>query len=74
MRNRENIHWLLYIFIEDDLLRAELYREAGDMERAIEVLNTLTPKDEFLQKVKNEILRRAKANNCRVFEISGLRD
>lgn len=35
IRNRENIRWLIYIFIENDLLRAELYREAGDMERAI---------------------------------------
>lgn len=68
----KNIHWLIENWAQDDILKAELYREAGDMDEAIEILDNVNVTEEFLVKIKNEIVRLAKAGDSSVFEITNL--
>ena len=68
----KNIHWLIENWAQDDILKAELYREAGDMNEAIEILDNVNVTEEFLVKIKNEIVRLAKAGDSSVFVITYL--
>ena len=68
----KNIHWLIENWAQDNILKAELYREAGDMDEAIEVLDNVNITEEFLVKIKNEIVRLAKVGDSSVFEITNL--
>lgn len=53
-------------------MKAELYREAGCMDKAIEVLSNAKAENDFLLKIKNEIERPANAKDPSVFEITNL--
>lgn len=53
-------------------MKAELYREAGFMDKAIEILANAKVDNDFVLKIKNEIERLAKANDPSVFEITNL--
>ena len=70
----QNIHWLIENWASNDLIKAELYREAGHMEKALELLETFEcAEGGFRSLVKDEIIRRAKANDQTVFETTGMR-
>lgn len=68
----KNIHWLIENWAQDEILKAELYREAGDMDEAIEILDNVNVTEGFLVKIKNEIVRLAKAGDSSVFVITNL--
>lgn len=68
----KNIHWLIENWAQDEIFKAELYREAGDMDEAIKILDNVDATEEFLAKIKNEIIRLAKAGDSSVFVITNL--
>ena len=67
-----NLLWLIDNWSEDALLKAELYREAGYMKEAIDLLNKTSVSEDFQLKIKGEILRRAKDNDSSVFELTNI--
>jgi hypothetical protein len=50
-------------------MKAEFYREIGDMETARTILESVTVKDAFLKKIVSSIRERLEINNCEVFKI-----
>lgn len=50
-------------------LKAELYREAGDFEKCIQILDTLGPVEEFEQSVRGRIREKALQGDTRVFQL-----
>lgn len=69
---RQNMLWLIENWAGDDMMKAELYREIGEMEKAKILIGNVHPNDDFLIKIMEEITRRIEANNCDVFEITNL--
>lgn len=67
--NRNNIYWLIDNWAQDEVLKAELYREAGDMAKAIEILANVNVSDKTQRRIRKKILRRAKKNDTSVFVI-----
>ena len=65
----EILLWLAKRWAQNDLLRAELYREAGLMEKAIKLLTDYEPEKQRYQVIKDEILRRAHENDTSVFKV-----
>lgn len=61
--------WLAKRWPQNDLFRAELYREAGLMKRAIKLLTDWVPERRCHQVIREEILRRAMENDTRVFQV-----
>ena len=70
--NKKNLLWLIDNWAEDGIMKAELYREAGCMDEAIEILANAKADNDFLLKIKNEIERLAKAQDPSVLEITNL--
>lgn len=70
--NRTNIYWLIENWAQDEILKAELYREAGDLDKAIEILSDIDVSDKTRRRIRKKILRRAKKNVTTVFEITNL--
>lgn len=70
--NQKNLLWLIENWAGDNIMKAELYREAGFMDKAIEILANAKVDNDFVLKIKNEIERLAKANDPSVFEITNL--
>lgn len=70
--NQNNLLWLVENWAEDGIMKAELYREAGCMDKASEVLSNAKAENDFLLKIKNEIERLANAKDPSVFEITNL--
>lgn len=50
-------------------LKAELYREAGDFEKCIQVLDTLGPVEEYEQSVRERIREKALQGDTKVFQL-----
>lgn len=66
---RENGLWLINNMITDSVMKAEFYREIGDMEIARNILESVVIEDEFLKQIVSSIRDRLEANNCEVFKI-----
>lgn len=65
----ENGLWLINNLIKDNVLKAEFYREIGDMDTAMSIFNTITVDNEFLKGIVTAIRERIEVNDCRVFKI-----
>ncbi len=65
----ENVKWLLQNGNFQDLMKAELYREIGDMETAQQYVDKSETDKPFLQSIKNKIQLRISTNDSIVFKI-----
>ena len=66
-----NGQWLIENLITDDILKAEFYREIGDMAKAKEILDLANPEDDFHKEICVSIKSRIENNDSRVFRIYG---
>lgn len=62
--------WLINNLINDDLFRAEFYREIGDFDKADEIASTLSYDDGLRKYILNEIRKRIESRDCKVFQIN----
>ena len=58
------------ILTENELLKAELYREIGRYEECISILENFPPEGTFLENLIKEIIERAKKQDDKVFVLS----
>ncbi len=65
----ENGLWLVINLITDNVMKAEFYREIGDIKTAKDVLDSVVVKDDFLKQIVFSIRERIENNNCEVFRI-----
>lgn len=65
----ENGFWLTENALVDGVLKAEFYREMGEMNAAKCMLDSVKVEDRFLKRVVSGIRDRVKANDCAVFKI-----
>lgn len=61
--------WLIENVITDTILKAEFYREIGEMDKAKELLENFTSDDEFLQEICQSIKVKIVTNDTKVFRI-----
>ena len=71
---RENGLWLINNLITDNVMKAEFYREIGDMETAKKILDSVVVEDDFLKQIVSSIRERLEINNCEVFKIHWIFD
>lgn len=64
-----NALWLINNFLMNDVMKAEFYREIGDMEAAKEILDSTVVEDDFLKEIVSSIRERVAINKCEVFRI-----
>ena len=50
-------------------MKAEFYREIGDMETAKKIMDTVDVEDDFLKQIVSSIRERLEINNSEVFKI-----
>lgn len=65
----ENGLWLINNLITDSVMKAEFYREVGEIETAKSILDSITVEDEFLKRIVTDIKERLEVNNCQVFKV-----
>ncbi len=65
----ENGLWLIKNLITDNVMKAEFYREIGEMETAKSILDSIHVKEDFLKNIADEITRRINNNDNKVFRI-----
>ena len=65
----ENGLWLINNLITDDVMKAEFYREIGEIDTAKSILDSITVEDEFLKRIVTAIKERLEVNNCQVFKV-----
>lgn len=65
----DNAMWLIDNFITDNLLKAEFYRETGEMEKARQLLSTVAISDGFMQGIRQSIAQRIDSGDTAVFLI-----
>lgn len=61
--------WLINNLITDSVMKAEFYREIGEIDTARSILNSITVEDEFLKRIVTAIKDRLEVNNCQVFKL-----
>ena len=66
---RENGLWLIKNLLTDNVMKAEFYREIGEMETAKNILDSVVVEDGFLKQIVSSIRERLDANNSEVFKI-----
>ena len=66
---RENGLWLINNLLTDNVMKAEFYREIGDMETAKNILDSVVVEDGFQKQIVSSIRERIENNNCEVFKI-----
>ena len=66
---RDNGIWLINNLITDSVMKAEFYREIGEIDTARDILDSITVEDEFLKRIVTAIRDRLEVNNCEVFKI-----
>ena len=66
---RENGLWLIKNLLTDNVMKAEFYREIGDMETAKNILDSVVVEDDFLKQIVSSIRERLEINNSEVFKI-----
>ncbi len=59
------------IYTDNELLLAELYREIGEFDKCIHILEKFEPQSEFHELVKNSIIEHAKQQDSNVFCVLG---
>ena len=65
----ENGLWLINNLITDSVMKAEFYREIGEIDTARSILDSITVEDEFLKRIVTAIKERLEVNNCQVFKV-----
>ena len=55
------------IFIGNPLFRSEMYREIGEFDKCLAILNDYTPEDDFQAKIKEMMIAKAHNKESRVF-------
>ena len=65
----ENGLWLISNLITDSVMKAEFYREIGEIDTAKSILDSITVEDEFLKRIVTGIKERLEVNNCQVFKV-----
>ena len=65
----ENGLWLINNLITDDVMKAEFYREIGEIDTAKSILDSITVEDEFLKRIVTSIKERLEVNDCQVFKV-----
>ena len=65
----ENGLWLINNLITDSVMKAEFYREIGEIETAKSILDSITVEDEFLKRIVTSIKERLEVNDCQVFKL-----
>ena len=65
----ENGLWLINNLITDSVMKAEFYREIGEIDTAKSIINSITVEDEFLKRIVTAIKERLEVNNCQVFKV-----
>lgn len=65
----ENGLWLINNLMTDDVMKAEFYREIGEIDTAKSILDSITVEDEFLKRIVTSIKERLEVNNCQVFKV-----
>ena len=65
----ENGLWLINNLMTDDVMKAEFYREIGEIDTAKSILDSITVEDEFLKRIVTGIKERLEVNNCQVFKV-----
>ena len=65
----ENGLWLINNLITDSVMKAEFYREIGEIDTAKSILDSITVEDEFLKRIVTSIKERLEVNNCQVFKV-----
>ena len=66
---RENALWLIENAISDDMLKADFYREIGDFNKALLLLNNMTFEDEFRNDIASKIRKNIDKEETKVFRI-----
>ena len=66
---RENGLWLINNLITDNVMKAEFYREIGDIETAKNILDSIVVEGGFLKQIVSSIRERLEINNSEVFKI-----
>lgn len=66
----ENGLWLIEHHITDDVLKAEFYREMGEMEQSRLTLDTAVINNDFVRGIADTIREKIDANESGVFEIT----
>lgn len=66
---RENGLWLINNLLTDNVMKAEFYREIGDMETAKNILDSVVVEYGFRKQIVFSIRERLEANNSVVFKI-----
>ena len=61
--------WLINNLITDSVMKAEFYREIGEIDTARSILDSITVEDEFLKRIVTAIKDRLEVNNCQVFKL-----
>lgn len=67
---RESALWLIKHHITDNVMKAEFYREIGEMEQARRTLDAAVINNDFVRGIADTIREKLDANECRVFEIN----
>ena len=65
----DNGLWLIENLITGNLLKAEFYREIGEMEKAQVLLDSVIAEDDFQKKIASVIQEKIDKNKCCVFRI-----
>ena len=66
----ENGLWLIEHHITDNVLKAEFFREMGEMEQSRLTLDTAVINNDFVRGIADTIREKLDANECGVFEIN----
>ena len=66
---RENALWLIENIIYDNAMKAEFYRETGDMEKAKVLIEKVSVENEFMKKLVATIKEKIKKGETAVFLI-----
>ena len=67
---RENALWLINNALRDNLIKAEFYREIGEMDTARSLLESVTVENDFLKNIASAIKERIDANDSDVFKLN----
>ena len=65
----DNALWLIENLITDNLLKAEFYREIGEMKKAKMFLDSVITEEDFYKKIASVIQKKIDADDCSVFRI-----
>ena len=65
----ENGLWLINNLITDSVMKAEFYREIGEMDTARGILESVVVEDDFLKRIVSSIREKLETDDCKVFKI-----